>query len=149
MDQPWYGCQGQLNRKHVFALSQFAPENLASRDGFGRPVLRQSAHCPYSGSIWCLLAGFLPLSSKEFIYPVNRHPVNPKLIRSHAIVCRRRSMPRVLRRRADSPRGSSSKRGLPLQETPLTVFCAPLFSHSHYWYNSGHVRYRPYPRRHI
>ena len=46
-----YGCQGQLNRKPVFALSQLAPEDLASRDGFGRPVLRQSAHCPYSGSI--------------------------------------------------------------------------------------------------
>ena len=31
-------------------------------------------------------------------------------------------MPRVLRRRAISPQGRSSERGLPVQETPLTVF---------------------------
>ena len=86
MDQPWYGCQGQLNRKPVFALSQFAPENLASRDGFDRLVLRQPDHYPDSGSIWCLLAEFLPLAAKEFIYPVNRHRLNPKLIRSRICV---------------------------------------------------------------
>ena len=46
-----YGYQGQLNRKPVFALSQFAPENLASRDGFGRPVPRQPIHYSHSGNI--------------------------------------------------------------------------------------------------
>ena len=36
-------AHGQLNRENVFFLSPFAPENLASRDGFGSPVPRQPA----------------------------------------------------------------------------------------------------------
>ena len=42
-------ARGQLNREINISLSPFAPENLVSRDGFGRPVLRQPAHSPYSG----------------------------------------------------------------------------------------------------
>ena len=79
-----YCCQGQQNRKSFFALSQFAPEILASRNGFGRPFPRQPAHYPHLGSIIYLvylLTGFLPLSATESIDPVNRHWVNPKLIR--------------------------------------------------------------------
>ena len=34
-------ARGQLNREKVIvSLSPFAPENLVSRDGFGRPVPR-------------------------------------------------------------------------------------------------------------
>ena len=44
-------------------LSPFAPENLVSRDGFGRPISRQPAH-----SIWCLLTGFVPISAAASIY---------------------------------------------------------------------------------
>ena len=40
-------ARGQLNRK--FSLSPFAPENLVSRDGSGRPVPCQPAHSPHSG----------------------------------------------------------------------------------------------------
>ena len=36
-------------RKMNISLSPFAPENLVSLDGFGRPVPRQPAHSPYSG----------------------------------------------------------------------------------------------------
>ena len=32
-----------------FFLSSFPPKNLVSRDGFGRPTLRRSAHSPHSG----------------------------------------------------------------------------------------------------
>ena len=32
------------NRKIVFSLSPFAPENSVSRDGFGSPVPRQPVH---------------------------------------------------------------------------------------------------------
>ena len=118
-----YGCQGKLNRKDVFALSQFAPENLASRTGFGRLVPRQPAYYSHSGSICYLFTGFLPLPATESIYPVNRHRVNPKLIRSRAIACRRRSLPRVLRR----PQGSSS-RGSTYLGNPIDSFmCAALF----------------------
>ena len=37
-------ARGQLNREIKFSLSAFAPDNLASRDGFGSPVPRQPAH---------------------------------------------------------------------------------------------------------
>ena len=37
-------AHGQLSRKKNFSLSPFAPENLVSRDGFGRSVPRQPAH---------------------------------------------------------------------------------------------------------
>ena len=39
----------QLNRGNEFPLSPYAPDNLVSRDRFGRPVSRQPAHSPNSG----------------------------------------------------------------------------------------------------
>ena len=71
--------------KMFFSLSPFAPRNLVSRNGFGRPVPRQalilhtqaeSSIINHQSSIWCLLTGFLPLSAKAFIYIVNRHWVS-------------------------------------------------------------------------
>ena len=53
--------------------SPFAPENLAPRDGFGRPIPRQPAHSPHSGRIWCLLTEFLPIFAAAFIYLLNRN----------------------------------------------------------------------------
>ena len=47
MDQPGKvanPARGQLNRKNNIPLSPCVPENLVSRDGFSRPVPRQSAH---------------------------------------------------------------------------------------------------------
>ena len=42
----WLAKQG----KHFFpCLHSFAPENLVSRDRFGRPVQRQPAHSPHPG----------------------------------------------------------------------------------------------------
>ena len=41
-------ARGQLNRKISFSLSPFAPAYLVSRDGFGRLVPRQPAHCQRS-----------------------------------------------------------------------------------------------------
>ena len=37
-------ARGQLNREDEYFLSVFAPENLVSRDGFGRSVPRHPAH---------------------------------------------------------------------------------------------------------
>ena len=48
---------GKIN---IFLSSPFAPETLASRDGFGRPVPRQPAHSPHSGWIWFLWAHLGP-----------------------------------------------------------------------------------------
>ena len=46
IDQPGFvakPARGQLDRENDEPLSPFAPETLLSRDGFGRPVPRQSA----------------------------------------------------------------------------------------------------------
>ena len=55
MDQPGMVTnpgRGQLNRDFFFNLFLFAPENLVSRDRFGRPVPRQPVHSPHSaGSV--------------------------------------------------------------------------------------------------
>ena len=37
-------ARGQLHMENNISLSPFTPENLVSRDGFGSPVPRQSAH---------------------------------------------------------------------------------------------------------
>ena len=47
--------QLKTEKKTNISLSSLAPDNLTSRDGFVRPVPRQSAYSPYSGWIWCLL----------------------------------------------------------------------------------------------
>ena len=62
-------ARGQLNREKMnVSLSPFAPENLlVSRDGFGRPAPLQPTHSPYSGWIWCLLTGFLPISAAKMV----------------------------------------------------------------------------------
>ena len=41
-------ARGQLNRENYFPLPQFAAENLASQDRFGRPVPHQPAHAPHT-----------------------------------------------------------------------------------------------------
>ena len=39
-------ARGQLNRETNIPLSPCVPENLVSRDGFGRPVSRLPPHSP-------------------------------------------------------------------------------------------------------
>ena len=74
-----YGCQSyswsaEQRKMFFFPLSPFARENLVSRHGFGRPVPRKPAHFPHSGRIWCLLAGFLPISATATIYLYRQPP---------------------------------------------------------------------------
>ena len=64
-----YGCQLKF-----FPVPVRAPENLVSRDGFDRPVPRQPAHSPHSGSICSLLTGFLPISATASIYLCRQPP---------------------------------------------------------------------------
>ena len=47
--------RGQRNKEKGNLMSPFAPENLVSRDGFGRPIPRQPAHSLHSGLIGVLL----------------------------------------------------------------------------------------------
>ena len=44
-------ARGQLNKENGYFPVPFAPEKLSSRDRFGRPVLRQSAHSSHSGRV--------------------------------------------------------------------------------------------------
>ena len=59
-------------RKNNISLSPFAPKNLVRRVRQSRPSSVCSS--PYSGRIWCLLTGFLPISeaASTFTY-LNRH----------------------------------------------------------------------------
>ena len=56
----------------------------------------------------------------------------------HAIAYRWRSLPRVRRRRASKPQGSS-ERVLPWQITMDQLIFASL-SHTHYWYEMGMLK---------
>ena len=42
-------ARGQLNRENDYFPIPVRPENVVSRDGFGRPVPRQPAYSPHSG----------------------------------------------------------------------------------------------------
>ena len=86
-------------------MSPFASENLVSRDGFRRPVLRQPVFSPHSGWIWYLLPGFLPISAAASIGSVQS--------------LSRFTAEGPLAHRASSPQGSSSN-------------CCCLFTY-HYW----------------
>ena len=66
-------ARGQLNKEN--SLSAFAPDNLVSRHGFGRPIPRRACSSPYSG--------FLPGSAAASIYLFKtaiRHRVSPEFI---------------------------------------------------------------------
>ena len=80
--------RGQLNKENELSLPPFTPENLVSRDGFGRPFSTLRVNL----GIWCLLTGFLPLSAAAasiyflLIIPPIRHRVSPEFSRSHNCV---------------------------------------------------------------
>ena len=70
-------ARGQLNREneHFVSLYPFAPENLVSRDGFDRSVLRQPAHSSYSDRLTLVLTYEIPPAFRGgvlYIY-LNRH----------------------------------------------------------------------------
>ena len=71
---------GKMN----ISLSAFVPENLASRDGFGSPFLRQPAHLHTQAESGAYLR-FLPSSATASIYLFKttiRHRVSPEFIGS-------------------------------------------------------------------
>ena len=74
-------ARGQLNRENEFSMSPFAPENLVTRDGFGSPVPRQSAHLHTQAE------------SRAYLRDLS----------GQAIAYRWRSLPRASRHRASKP----------------------------------------------
>ena len=134
-------ARGQLNSgKMNISLSAFTPENLVSRDGFGRPATRQPARLHTQAEYGAYLrdsSRFLRRRSFIYLKTVIRHRVSPELS-SHAIAYRWRSQPRVRRHRASEPQGSS-KRVLSWQVTMDQLICASL-SHTHYWCKVGMLK---------
>ena len=88
-------------RKNNFSLSPFAPENLASRDGFDSPVPRQSAHLYKFSRLNLVLSNGIPHESRGgvhlFIQTAIRHRVSPVYIGS------RNSIPMAFTTAAASP----------------------------------------------
>ena len=113
-------------------------ENLVSRDGFSRPVPRQPAHLHTQAESGAYLrdASRVP-PRRPFMKPPYAIGSVPSLS-GHAIAYRCRSLPRVRRRRASKPQGSS-ERVLPWQITMDQSIFASL-SHTHYWYEVGMLK---------
>ena len=113
----------------------FAPENLVSRDGFGRVPSRVSLLISILGLNLVLITyGISPeFNGGPFIYSKTAiiHAVGlvPSLS-GHAFAYQWRSLPTVRRHRASKPQGSS-ERVLPWQVTMDQLICASL-SHTHY-----------------
>ena len=145
MDQPGKAAspaRGQLNRENDFSLSAlFAPENLVSRDGFGRPVLRQPVHLhtPQAESGADLQDTSRVPRRRPFIDFKPPYAIGPvPSLSGHAFAHRWGSLPRVHRHRASKPQGSS-ERVLPWQVTMDQLMC-PSLSHTHYWYEVGMLK---------
>ena len=138
MDQPGMvanPARCQLNREHNISLSAlFAPEKLVSRDGFGSPVPCQPAHLHTQADSGAYLRDSSRVPRRRpFIYfkPPCAIGSVPSLS-GHAVAYRWGSLPRVRRRRASKPQGSS-ERVLPWQVTMDQLIRASL-SNTHYWY---------------
>ena len=136
MDQPGKvanPARGQLNRENEYIpLSPCGPENLASRDGFTRPVSRQPAHLhntrAESGAYLLVRDSSRVPRRRPFMKPPYAIGSVPSLS-GHAITYRWHSLPRVRRQRASKPQGSS-ERVLPWQVNMDQSIFASL-SHTH------------------
>ena len=129
-------------------LSPGVPENLVSRDGFSRPVPRQPAHLHTQAESGAYLRDSSRVPRRRlFMKPPYATGSVPSLM-GHAIAYRWRSLPRVCRRRASKPQGSS-ERVLPWQIITDQLICASLF-HTHSWYEyilkTARSRLLPSPR---
>ena len=147
MDQPGKvtnPARGQLNRENNIPLSPCVPDNLASRDGFSRPVPRQPAHLHTQAESEAYLRDSSRIPRRRpFMKPPYAIGSVPSLS-GHANAYRWRSLPRVRRRRASKPQGSS-ERVLPRQVTMDQLICASL-SHTHHWYEVGMLKVPLYYR---
>ena len=115
-------------------------ENLVSRDGFGSPVPRQSAHLYTQAESGAYLRDSSRVPRRRpFIYLKPPYAIGsvPGLS-GDAIACRWRSLPRVRRHRASKPQGNSEQ-VLPWQVTMDQLICAS-FSQTHYCYEEGMLK---------
>ena len=121
-------------------LSPCVPENLASREGFSRPVPRQPAHFHTQAESGAYLRDSSRVPRRR---PIMKPPYaigSVPSLSGHIIAYRWRSLPRVHRHRVSKPQGSS-ERVLPSQVTMDPLICASL-SHTHYCYEVGMLKVR-------
>ena len=141
MDQPGKVAnlaRGQLNRENKNPLSPCVPENLVSRDGFSRPVPRQSAHLHTQAESDAYLRDSSRVPRRRpFMKPPYAIGSVPSLS-GHATAYRWRSLPRFRRHRASKSQGSS-ERVLPWQIT-MDQFIFASLSHIHYWHEVGMLK---------
>ena len=131
-------ARGQLNRENNVPLSPCVPENLASREGFSRPVPRQPAHLHAQAESDAYLRDSSRVRRRRtFMKPPYAIASVPSLS-GHAISYRWRSLPTVRRHRASKPQGSS-ERVLPWQITMDKLIFASL-SPTHYWFEVGMLK---------
>ena len=118
-------------------LAAFASENLVSRDGFGIPIPRQSAHLHTQAESSCLLTGYFPSSAaaSTHLFKTAIHYWASLELSGHVTAYRLRSLLRVCWHRA-SKRQRSSKRVLPWQVTMGQLISISL-SHTDVWYEVG------------
>ena len=103
-------------------LSPCVPENLVSRDGFSRPVLRQPAHLHTQAESDAYLRDSSRVPRRRpFMKPPYAIGSVPSLS-GHAISYRWRSLPRVRRHKASKSQGSF-ERVLPWQVTMVQLIC--------------------------
>ena len=143
MDQPRKvanPARGQLNRENkIPLLFPCVPENLVSRDGFSRPVPRQSAHLHTQAESGAYLRDSSRVPRRRpFMKPPYAIGSVPSLS-GHAIAYRWRSLPRVRRHRTSKPQGSS-ERVLPWQITMDQLIFASLSHSRNVW--ASKVMYR-------
>ena len=83
---------GKIN----FSLSPFAPKNLVSRDGLGRPVPRQRVHSPHSVRLNLVLTHGIPPYFRGGVHLFIPSPAIEPVpsLSGHAIAYRWRSLPR-------------------------------------------------------
>ena len=101
---------GKMN----ISLFPFAPGNLVSRNGFGSPVPRQSAHLHTQAESGAYLRDSSRVPRRRLsIYLKPPYPIGSvSSLSGNAVAYRWRSLPRVRRHRASKPQGSL-KRVLP------------------------------------
>ena len=94
-----------------------------------QPRPASACSSPYSGSIWCSLTGFLPISAAASIYlfkppyGIGSVPsLSGQAMRTDGVHCR----------------GSAGTGPLNLKVVPVP----DLFSHTHYWYEVGMLKQR-------
>ena len=147
MDQPGKvanPARGQLNREMDISLSVFAPENLVSRDGFGRPVRRQPDHLHTQAESGTYLRDSSRVPRRRpFIYLKPSNTIGPRVhwvtqLRTDGVHCRESAGTGPVNLKV-----VPNEYCLAWQVTMDQLIYASL-SHTHYWHKVGMLKVPTY-----